>query len=169
MRVGTIVVGYDGSPDSCAALDAAIDHVAPGGAVHVVTVLDDRTLTEIERMLRDVPPDLRDRSPARLEPEAVLRRCLADARLLTSARGIAHHGYLLEGEAAAVLLDITARLDADLIAIGCHGLGPDRRFMRGSVAARVAHHSPSSVFIARHHDSVGPSPTRAAGTAHDTE
>lgn len=163
MRVGAVVVGYDGSPDSCAALDAALDHIAHGGIVHVVTVIDERTLVDVECMLRDAPPGLR---PIRLHPDAVLRRAFDDALLLAASLGISHTGHLLDDPpgpptrsvadpgAATALLEVARRVGADLIAVGCHGLGRDRSFARGSVATQVAHHAPRSVLMIRHHDSI---------------
>jgi nucleotide-binding universal stress UspA family protein len=160
MRVGTVVVGYDGSPDACAALDAAIDHVATGGSLHVVTVVDDHTLTEAAHRLLDIPPGLDERSSTPVDPEAFLRRCLDDARLHAAARGVTHLGHLVrptvidavDGGPATTLIGVAERVGADLMAVGAHGLGADRCCARGSVANGVARDAPSSVLIVRHHD-----------------
>jgi nucleotide-binding universal stress UspA family protein len=165
------VVGYDGSPDACAALDAAIEHIGSAGTLHVVTVIDGRTLADVDRVLRETPPGLR---PTREHPEAVLRRALDDARLLAAARGVAHAAHLIDegsdrlgrssvatdGDPATALLELVSRVGADMIAVGCHGLGRDRSFARGTVASRIAHHAPASVLIALHHDSDGPGTVR---------
>ena len=44
------------------------------------------------------------------------------------------------------------RVDADLIVVGARGLSALRRFVRGSVSTRVAHHSTRDVLIVEHDD-----------------
>jgi len=54
-----------------------------------------------------------------------------------------------EGEPAHTILDVAAEQQADLIAVGARGATGQRRFMLGSVPAKLAHHAQTSLLIVR--------------------
>jgi nucleotide-binding universal stress UspA family protein len=56
---------------------------------------------------------------------------------------------VLEGEPKGVIIEQAEQWGADLIVVGCHGYGPVKRFMLGSVSLAVAVHAPCSVEIVR--------------------
>ena len=147
MRAHTIVVGYDGSSDARRALDAAMDHVADDGIVHVVTAFDQPSHHEVARMLDTLPPEFRDA----FNVDATPRGYLQDAIRLLEIGEVRHAGHLVDDHAAPAILDVADEVDADLIVIGTRGLGRVERFLRGSVSARVANHARTSLMMV-HHD-----------------
>jgi nucleotide-binding universal stress UspA family protein len=56
---------------------------------------------------------------------------------------------VIEGEPKVVIIDEAEQCGADLIVVGCHGYGPVKRFLLGSVSLAVAVHAPCSVEIVR--------------------
>jgi nucleotide-binding universal stress UspA family protein len=54
-----------------------------------------------------------------------------------------------EGEPKVVIIEEAEHWGADLIVLGCHGYGPVKRFLLGSVSLAVAMHAPCSVEIVR--------------------
>ena len=144
MNTQTIVVGYDGSPDSHRALAAAAELVAEGGVVHVVTAYD---LAEAERTLASIRSALPDEFQNSLDLLSGARTHLAEALAVLEHRGIAHEPHLVEGHAAGAILDVADEVDAGLIIVGSRGFGRVERFLRGSVSARVAGHAKTSFLV----------------------
>lgn len=140
MKVNTIVVGYDGSPDAKVALEEAIGHTHEDGTVHVVTVHHPRAETfgseELPEEFRyAVDPETPDRA----------RLCEAERRLETA--GIRYRTHLPWGRPADAILDVADSVDADLIVLGSRGLGTFERFLRGSVSSRVTGHAHTNTLI----------------------
>lgn len=148
MIAHTVVVGYDGSTDAQRALDAATDHVADDGIVHVVTAFDQSTRHEVSRMLSSLPVEFRES----YDVDAAPRGYLHDAKRLLELRGVRHEGHFVDGHAAAAILDVADQVGADLIVIGTRGLGRVERFLRGSVSARVANHARTSLMMVHHEE-----------------
>ncbi len=61
--------------------------------------------------------------------------------------GIDTHALLLEGIAAAVILEESRRLKADLIVMGSHGRGTLSSVLLGDVSQEVIRNSPCPVFL----------------------
>ncbi len=57
---------------------------------------------------------------------------------------------VVEGDPKVVIIEEAERWRADLIVVGCHGYGPVKRFLLGSVSLAIAVHAPCSVEIVRH-------------------
>jgi len=60
---------------------------------------------------------------------------------------------VVEGDPKVVIIEEAEHWEADLIVVGCHGYGPVKRFLLGSVSLAVAVHAPCSVEIVRHQHS----------------
>lgn len=148
MKARTIVVGFDGSSDARKALDAAVDHVADDGVIHVVTAYDERSRAEVTKIMDALPEEFRNNYDFDAAPRGHLR----DAELALAARKVAYEGHFVSERPAAAILDLAEELHADLIVIGSRGLGAINRFMRGSVSARVANHATTSLMIVRDDD-----------------
>jgi nucleotide-binding universal stress UspA family protein len=58
---------------------------------------------------------------------------------------------IVDGDPKVVIIEEAEHWEADLIVVGCHGYGPVKRFLLGSVSLAVALHAPCSVEIVRHH------------------
>lgn len=69
------------------------------------------------------------------------------------ADGTVHVVTAFHPESSALLVQHLQELPkaADLVVVGSRGLGEIRRFLRGSVSARVALHAPMSVLIVHGH------------------
>ncbi|WP_107766042.1 universal stress protein [Nocardioides terrigena] len=143
MGYDTVVVGYDGSPDADRALEAAADQVGPGGTVHVVTASHPESAARIADHLRQLPPEFRDA----YEPNAPENARQQVALLRLQERGVDCEGHVVVDDPATAIIDVAEREGADLVIVGSRGLGDVRRFLRGSVSARVAVHAPMSVLI----------------------
>lgn len=144
----TIVVGYDGSDNGRAAVDAAADLVAEGGTVHVVTAYRLPSVTETERLWSELPPEFRAGFDVLAGPESQQ----AEALGLLRGRGASAVGRLVEGDPASAILDAADEIDADLVIVGSRGLGAASRFLRGSVSSRVATHARTSALVVRGDD-----------------
>jgi nucleotide-binding universal stress UspA family protein len=67
---------------------------------------------------------------------------------------------IIEGEPKVVIIEEAEKWRADLIVVGCHGYGPVKRFLLGSVSLAVAVHAPCSVEIVRRHHRDEPESSR---------
>lgn len=68
-----------------------------------------------------------------------------------NAQGIKAHTMIRPGAVAETILDTALDLQADLIAITTHGRGGLGRFLLGSIADRIIHHTPLPVLLVRSH------------------
>jgi len=122
-RTTRILLGYNGSKLSQAALYALIEHHrAPNAQVEV-------------KVLYAVPTYVWDGqgSPA---------RCVVDqaARVLISA-GFTVETSILKGAASDAIVDAAQEWNADIIVIGWHAWSAFQRFLFGSMATAVTNHA----------------------------
>lgn len=141
-----IVVGTDGSSTADRAVDAAGDLARISGAqVEVVTAY--RPVRAAMKAGDNAsggalaPSSLGD--DGRSAAEEVVRR----ARERLECNGVVVHSAARLGEPADALLAVAEEHDADLLVIGNRGLSGVRHYLLGTVADRVAHHAPCSVYI----------------------
>ena len=136
-----IVVGTDGSTGAEAAVQKVIELVRGTGAtVHLVCAYPGRSsLQRIGMTARQESVDLR----------GVAGDVLARAERRLKEAGFAIEKHAREGDPAHTILDVAGEQHADLIVVGARGNTGLRRFMLGSVAAKLAHHAPSSLLIVR--------------------
>ncbi len=132
-QLRTIGVGFDGSPESRAALELAHQIAeAVGARLRVICVV--------------VPPD--PGGPAQDWAEhAHRRRAEAEARLEAALADLGEiaAGALPVGDPAHELAD--AAHDLDLLVTGSRGYGPVRRLMLGSTSTRLVHEAPCPVLV----------------------
>lgn len=143
MKLGTIVVGFDGSPTALEALDTAAKLIADGGTVHVVTAHRMPSAAETAHLLAQLPEDLRFNYDPTAGAEAELMRATA----FLAERGVTGQPHLVDDHPAAAILDIADQVDAQLIIVGSRGMSRSTRFLRGSVSTRVAAHSNRSFMV----------------------
>jgi nucleotide-binding universal stress UspA family protein len=140
--MNAIVVGVDGSPGAEAAVHKVIELV-PGSSettIHLVCAYPGASALErIGMTARQEPADLR----------GVAFDVLARDEHRFVEAGFTVEKHAIEGDPAHVILDVAGDKAADLIAVGARGSTGMRRFMLGSVAAKLAHHAPSSLLIVR--------------------
>ena len=132
-----IVVGYDGSPESRAAVSLAVERAKPDGHVVVVHAID--------------PPWGRlDGVNYQRELDAALERAQELlATLPEQVPGLSSLDWgteLLTGSAAAGLADVAEFHGASEIVVGTRGYGRARSLL-GSVAHDVLHHADRPVVV----------------------
>jgi nucleotide-binding universal stress UspA family protein len=111
-----------------------------GVTVHLVCAYAGRsTLERLGMSARQEPVDIR----------GVAADVLARAELRFREAGFAVEKHAREGDPAQTIIDVADEYTADLIVIGARGTTGLRRFMLGSVAAKLAHYAPSSLLIVR--------------------
>jgi nucleotide-binding universal stress UspA family protein len=143
MPYHTVVVGYDGSGDADRAVEAAADQVGPDGTVHVVTAFHPEPDNRLVEHLRQLPEEFR----YVYDEDAVEKQRQQAALTMLQERGVDCEGHVVPDDPAVAILDVAQREGADLVVVGSRGLGGMKRFLRGSVSARVAAHAPMSVLI----------------------
>ena len=136
-----IVVGVDGSNESLAAVDLAVE-VAAGRGAKVTAVyaehLPAAAVLGVGASLDDV-----------VEHDAELTEQLTrELRSRSEASGVDTELRLIKGRAVDVLLDVTADIGADMIVVGHAGHG-GALSMLGSVAIGVVHRADVTVAVAR--------------------
>lgn len=138
----SILVGVDFSPHSAAALKQAIRiGTGYGASLHAMHVIDEIVASELEGVLSDVQPDLR-------------QSLLSDARMAWSefARGVPGAERIsfevtIDHCHAGVLKAVRA-VKADLLVLGAFGR-ESLAFGVGSLAKRAVRRSPSDVLLVR--------------------
>lgn len=147
-----VVVGVDGSPASKMAVDWAAREAAlrrlPLTIVHVIPSPSVRMWPQVP-----TPPGL----AARLEQDG--REILRDARSIAQhavgeATAIEVHADMIAAGVVPTLIDLSK--DADMVVVGCRGLGAIGRRLLGSVSWGLVHHANCPVAVI--HDEKPPTP-----------
>jgi nucleotide-binding universal stress UspA family protein len=134
-----IVVGVDGSPSSAAALRwAGRQARATGASLRVITSWHDPSAYGYEVPL---PSDWRpDQEAARIQADAL-------AAAADELDGVTVETSVSEGQAAAVLVEASAK--ADLLVVGSRGHGELAGILLGSVSEYCAAHADCPVVVVR--------------------
>jgi nucleotide-binding universal stress UspA family protein len=157
----TVLVPLDGSEQAEQALPLATRIARhSGGTLLLLRVIDAANdvrmfLTELAALVPDgtMEPELRDATTylARLAAAPEMR----DLKLSLG---------IISGKAASGILDVAQEQRADLIVMRSHGYTGTKRWMLGSIAQKVARHSPVPVLIVRENGQIPsgpyPDPTR---------
>jgi nucleotide-binding universal stress UspA family protein len=131
--LGTVAIGYLGTPESKIALRRARDLVDPGGKVKLLVV------AEPPVPLSFAGPNVANPT----DPEAVLQEGLS---LFPLEMDVEPHR--LTGAAAPELEKACAE-GVDLLVLGSRGYGPVMRALLGSVSSHVFRHAPCPLLVAR--------------------
>jgi nucleotide-binding universal stress UspA family protein len=136
-----IVVGYDGSATSRAAVEWAATRAGSEGSVFVVHAYgppaDWHGYAEYDRILRD----------HQVRGEAVIATLQGDDNPLASTHSEIE---MLEGPAAQAILAVAETRGADEIVVGSRGHGRLASAAIGSVAQELVHRSPVPVVVIPH-------------------
>ncbi|CAN5573225.1 universal stress protein [soil metagenome] len=122
---------------------------SPGAKKVIQTVLDMAQLCQSKVVLLSVvePPENSDPShPEQTSTEAVAS-LLTQAKKLFEQRGFETDTIEREGNPAFVICDIADEVSADLVIIGCRGIGLTDEGREDSVSARVINLSPCPVLV----------------------
>ena len=133
-----VLVGIDGSEVAVDACRLANRLRAPTGRLRALAVAETPYAGYAGLSAPEWAGHLR--AQAQCACERVLREFDDDPRV---------YADLTVGLAASELLGAVDQFDADLLAIGAHGLGRTAGILLGSVATKVIHEAPCSVLVAR--------------------
>jgi len=134
---GKILVGYDDSPASRAALLEAAHWVKKhGGELALVHA----AFFDVEEF---------GIAPEQIEKRIALGRrlCTAAVESVAAEPGVPVRSIICEGEPPEVLLDTADGMDADLIVLGTYGRRGLRRMLMGSVTAQVISKARADVLV----------------------
>ncbi len=140
-RLRRIGVGYDGSPESDAALALAGSLARAAGAeLSVVAVIDDRmpvasSYAWVDDMVKQWDENLRSRSASLAE----------QATAAAKASGVGAQIETVRGRPADRLLDLSS--EVDLAVIGSRRWGPVARLMLGSTGEALLHDATCPVLV----------------------
>jgi len=135
-----IVVGVDGSPASCCALQWAVEHARlTGASLKVIACWEFPITYGWEVPARPLGVRLANRAKRTLEA--------AVASVLGDDPDVEIELAVVDGHPAHVLLD--AARDASLLVVGSRGHGAFTGMLLGSVSRRCVHHAPCPVIVVR--------------------
>lgn len=140
--VGRIVVGVDGSPQSGAALAFAFDEADRRGC----------GITAVHAWLGPITtgaagmPFVYDVDTLREQEEGVLETAVAGWH--DRYPHLELHRMTMESSAAAALIELS--MGAQLVVVGCRGLGGFTGLLLGSVSQSLIHHAGCPVVVAHH-------------------
>lgn len=130
----TVLFPIDHSRESREAADAVLDIVKTyGSRLVILSVVEDQTAEDA------VPPD-----PSVVEATAEL---LKTAQSMFIQQGINAEIIEREGKPAFTICDVADEIDADLIVMGCRGMGLTEEGASDSVSNRVINLAPCPVLI----------------------
>lgn len=139
-----LLIAYDGSPYSDAAVASAAARAWPKGTRATVLVVSEFQLRMGDIGLAMAKALGREGSAS---PWPWMEARLAKAAKILSDAGLKAETALMVGEPRHAILGQAKRLKADCVILGSHGYTGWRRMMLGSVSASVAAHAPCSVEI----------------------
>jgi len=149
-RLG-IVVGVDGSPASKVAVNWATREASirelPLSLIHVIPASLPRTWPQVPN-----PPELRHWYELNGGEVLALARQLAEATTKGS-NSIEVSSEIISGSPPATLIDLSK--EAELVVVGCRGLGMVARRLLGSVSSALVHHAHCPVAVI-HDDALMP-------------
>ena len=139
----TIVLATDGSPSARKATAAAVELAqALGARLRVVTVWQTPVYS-----FGYVPLTW---TPELIDAERVHAHDVVEAAVRTAEEaGVPATAVLREGDPATEICSVAEESGADMVVVGAHGWGPLKRFVFGSVSARVLHEAPAPVLVVR--------------------
>ncbi|MGK2865847.1 MAG: universal stress protein [Mycobacterium sp.] len=138
-----IVVGADGSTESLAALEWAAREATlrdlPLTIVHVLAPVDAAAWVDVP--IPEGFVEMRDRRGEEIMREAAI---LVSKEISDESR-VPVNQYVVEGRAVGTLVDMSK--DAQMVVVGCRGLGRIEGLILGSVSAGLLHHAHGPVAV----------------------
>lgn len=140
-----ILVPVDGSKHSTEALHTAIDYIKTKGAeLYILTVIP--WFEDIDLEISAANRESLKKSFEQRGESIVNKACD-----IASGENLKPHCKAIVASTSApdAIIDFAEKEKIDLIIIGSRGLSPSSRFRMGSVASKVARHSPCSVYVVK--------------------
>lgn len=140
-----IIVGFDGSEHSRAALKWAIDEARQRhGQLHLVTAWNKPPMAWYPAVLETAAGEI----AAEDSPQQTARALQDEALKSAEQAGITASGQLTETHSPASAI-LNAARDADLVVVGSRGHGGFPGLHLGSVSTQVVNHAPCPVLVIR--------------------
>lgn len=135
-----LMVAFDGSPPSFAALRTALDlaqkYSATVASVSVVHLPDYAgTLDEVDENIQ--------------RARQYYEKALQQAAFLAAEKGVELTPHMLFGHTGERLVEFASHEGTDLIVTGARGLGSLKRYLLGSVSNYLVNHAPCPVLVIR--------------------
>ncbi|HLL76237.1 MAG TPA: universal stress protein [Pyrinomonadaceae bacterium] len=144
-----LLIGFDGSPPSCAAVRAVARRQWPAGTTALLVVACEPSGAPVEAGIIPSAP-FRSHSAGVVTPESLRAAVETAEEDLSAAAGLHVTCKIREGGAKGVILEEAVRLGADCIFVGSRGLsGRVERFLLGSVSDALVKGAPCSVEVVR--------------------
>jgi nucleotide-binding universal stress UspA family protein len=137
-----IAIATDGSETADKALEVALDLADRYEAKLLILSAYEAQEGRVSHAKEEAPDDIQWASCADESVDAAL----LDATQRALGHGLHSQALAREGEPAAVICDLAAELEADLLVIGNRGM--ERRVL-GSVPNSILHHAPCTVVLAK--------------------
>ena len=141
----TVVVGFDGSRDSQAALDWAVEETRQrSGQLRLITAWTKQPMAWYPAVLETAMGGIAVADSPEEDASTIQARALRSLE----DKGIPATGQVIHSHsAAAAILDAAA--EADLVVVGSRGHGGFTGLHVGSVTTHVVNHAPSPVLVVR--------------------
>jgi len=141
-----ILLAVDGSENSVKTVDVIGSHSWPTSSVI-------RVLTVVEQIVT-ATPEVAVFSPEAIEGQREYFLRVADELTTRFANWLCSNGLKAEklvrtGDPKVVIVEEASDWEADVIAVGSHGVTGITRWLLGSVAQSVVSHAPCSVYVVR--------------------
>ncbi len=133
----TILVGFDGSEGSEQALNRAMLLIDSYGELILLAVIPsskDKTIVDVNAY-----------DTLKKKANNLIKNTITDL----GEQSFEIKGLVEEGDPAAVIIDVSNRLDADLIVLGSKGQSELGRYLIGSVANKVVQYAAKPVMVVR--------------------
>ncbi|MET3809592.1 universal stress protein [Arthrobacter sp. UYEF3] len=141
----TIVVGFDGSEHSQAALNWAVDEARQrNGRLRLITAWSKPPMAWYPAVLETAAGEI----AAEESPEKIAGTLQAEALKSAAEEGVTASGQLVHSDSPASAI-LGAAQDADLIIVGSRGHGGFPGLHLGSVSTQVINHAPCPVLAVR--------------------
>jgi nucleotide-binding universal stress UspA family protein len=150
-RIGSLVIGVDGSPNSRRAVAYAAGlSPAPGARVVLVAAVERLRVQSLGLMPASIRSALaRELAETNAEREAAARKEMESAAGQLEKAGWTVTATLRNGPPVDALVAAAGTAKADVLVVGARGTGGVARLLLGSVAEGVLDRSPTSVLIVR--------------------
>jgi nucleotide-binding universal stress UspA family protein len=142
MQISSMLVAYDGTHPSEAALDQAIEvAVRQGAKLDIVCVIP----IIAAAFGVSLPP-----GSSVQETLDAAGKMLSEAKRRAAQKGVSHsETFLLEGDPVDGIIAHAEKHPPDLIVVGSRGLSEAGRFILGSVSDGILHHAQCSVLVVK--------------------
>lgn len=142
-----VLIATDGSDTAADAIKRLGDFISPATTEAILLSVYPNPLAGTSGLERTYL----DATEVEVQLRREAERMVAEGQAILESRGFKGvRSRVVEGDAASVILDVSAEEQVDLVVVGSHGRTGLSRFLMGSVSSRVVDHAACSVLVIRH-------------------